>query len=96
MLVFSDNRQDAAFFAPYLQRSHEDLLVRRAIVRHLKREGTKVKLQVLSDDLDGDATLKYGLTNRDGKPVDRNDRPELIRGKVFSEFCSPGGSRTSS
>lgn len=95
MLVFSDNRQDAAFFAPYLQRSHEDLLVRRAIVRHLKREGTKVKLQVLSDDLDGDATLKYGLTNRDGKPVDRNDRPELIRGKVFSEFCSPGGSRTS-
>lgn len=95
MLVFSDNRQDAAFFAPYLQRTHEDLLVRRAIVRHLKREGTKAKLQGLADDLDRDPTLKYGLTNRDGVPVDRNDRPAVIRGKVFAEFCTPGGSRTS-
>jgi len=95
MLVFSDNRQDAAFFAPYLQRTHEDLLVRRAIVKHLKREGTKVRLTGLADDLDSDATLKYGLTNRDGKPVDRNDRPVVIRGRIFSEFCSPGGGRTS-
>lgn len=95
MLVFSDNRQDAAFFAPYLQRSHEDILVRRAIVRHLERGGSRARLQGLADDLDSDATLKYGLTDRDGKPVHSTERPTLIRGKVFSEFCSPGGSRSS-
>ncbi|MDC0275417.1 DEAD/DEAH box helicase [Verrucomicrobiales bacterium] len=95
MLVFSDNRQDAAFFAPYLQRSHENMLVRRAIVKFLKREGTKSRLVGLADDLDNDPTLKHGLTNRDGIPVDRNDRPQVVRGKIFSEFCSPGGSRTS-
>lgn len=95
MLVFSDNRQDAAFFAPYLQRSHEDLLVRRAIVKQLKKDGGAVTLHRLAGDLDSDSTLKTGLTNRDGDRTGRTDRIDVIRGKIFSEFCSPGGSRTS-
>lgn len=95
MLVFSDNRQDAAFFAPYLQRSHEDLLIRRAIVKQLKKDGGITTLMRLSNDLDSDITLRTGLTDRDGKKAGRNNRIDIIRGKVFSEFCSPGGSRTS-
>jgi ATP-dependent helicase YprA (DUF1998 family) len=33
LLAFSDNRQDAAYFAPYLAESYADLLRRRAIVK---------------------------------------------------------------
>jgi len=36
LLVFADSRQDAAFFAPYLNRSYDRLLHRRLIARTLK------------------------------------------------------------
>jgi ATP-dependent helicase YprA (DUF1998 family) len=36
LLAFSDNRQDAAYFAPYLQESYFDLLRRRVIYKSLK------------------------------------------------------------
>ena len=36
LLVFSDSRQDAAFFAPYLQRSYEQILRRRLILRTIE------------------------------------------------------------
>lgn len=96
LLVFSDNRQDAAFFAPNFQRSHEDLMLRRAVINRL-REGP-VKLNAISSDLKGDKyLLKHGMTNRDGKPaaIRGDELHRIIQGKVFSEFCTPGGSRTS-
>lgn len=94
LLVFSDNRQDAGFFAPNFQRSHEDLMVRRAVINRLK-EGS-VKLHAVSSDLAVDKyLLKRGMTNRDGKPAKRDELGQIIQGKVFSEFCTPGGSRTS-
>ena len=43
LLVFADSRQDAAFFAPYLDRNHHQLLRRRLVVK------------VLQDRLTGDA-----------------------------------------
>lgn len=95
LLVFSDNRQDAAFFAPYFQRSHEDMLVRRAIVRALKENG-KTRLQGLADDLcHANYLLKGGLTNRDGDRAESVELAAILRGKLFSEFCTPGGSRVS-
>lgn len=35
LLIFSDSRQDAAFFAPYLERSYQRILQRRLIARTL-------------------------------------------------------------
>src|SRR5690606_15527429 len=35
LLVFADSRQDAAFFAPYLERTYEDVLRRRLVVEAL-------------------------------------------------------------
>ena len=37
LLVFSDSRQDAAFFAPYLDRTYNQILRRRLIVRTLEQ-----------------------------------------------------------
>lgn len=36
LLVFADSRQDAAFFAPYLERTYEDVLRRRLVVEALQ------------------------------------------------------------
>ncbi len=95
LLIFSDNRQDAAFFAPYFQRSHEDLLLRRAIIKRLE-QGGPASLENLTNDLrDRRYLLHGGLTNRDGKLAKPIELTDLIRGKVYSEFCSPGGSRVS-
>jgi ATP-dependent helicase YprA (DUF1998 family) len=41
LLIFADSRQDAAFFAPYLERTYQQILRRRLI------------LKVLADDADG-------------------------------------------
>lgn len=39
LLVFSDSRQDAAFFAPYLNRTYQQILWRRLIVKVLQETG---------------------------------------------------------
>lgn len=52
LLAFSDNRQDAAYFAPYLEDSYLDILRRRAIIHAANRLA------------DSDAlTSPYGLQN---------------------------------
>ena len=94
LLVFSDNRQDAAFFAPNFQRTHEDLLIRRAVAQGLSDDESK-RLTSLANDLCDDSTLRYGLTNRDGEKANRLELSELIAGKLFAEFATPGGARFS-
>lgn len=42
LLIFSDNRQDAAFFAPYLERTYGQILRRRIILQVLRSERDKV------------------------------------------------------
>ena len=41
LLAFSDNRQDAAFFAPYLQRTNQDILLRWAVMRADENPGAQ-------------------------------------------------------
>jgi len=95
LLVFSDNRQDAAFFAPYFQKTHEDILIKRAIVRNLRDNG-RSRLQDMVEDLCSPKyLLRTGLTDRNGKPAGLDDLPTLIRGKVFAEFCTYSGRQMS-
>lgn len=42
LLIFSDSRQDAAFFAPYLDRTYSRILRRRIILKVLQDESDKV------------------------------------------------------
>lgn len=42
LLIFSDSRQDAAFFAPYLNRTHGQILRRRLILEILDQEKERV------------------------------------------------------
>ena len=98
LLIFSDNRQDAAFFAPNFQRTHEDVLLKRELIQHLKREDDTVSLLNVSQDLSSHPILKTGLTDENGtRPAigDLEAFADIIRAKLFNEFATPGGSRQS-
>lgn len=43
LLIFSDSRQDAAYFATYLEASYMQILYRRLLVRTLEKYSSKVK-----------------------------------------------------
>jgi hypothetical protein len=52
LLVFSDNRQDAAFFAPNFERTSRDIALRTAICRvAARREGEPIGLHGLTDEV---------------------------------------------
>jgi ATP-dependent helicase YprA (DUF1998 family) len=95
LLVFSDNRQDAAFFAPSFQRRHEEIVLRWAIIQVLKANPeTQVSLENLVGELVKRPEVR-GMLDRDGEQPRADDLATLIRAKVLAEFCSPGGAKNS-
>lgn len=95
LLAFSDNRQDAAFFAPSLQRSHEEILLRWRIVRQLKEQEGSVKLISLAKDIADDPRFRKGFTDPEGRPLKPENAEEYFQALVLAEFCTPGGARSS-
>lgn len=51
LLIFADSRQDAAFFAPYLERTYNNLLHRRLIVAALAADAAARAGELTLDDL---------------------------------------------
>jgi ATP-dependent helicase YprA (DUF1998 family) len=96
LLVFSDNRQDAAFFAPKFQRRHEEIVIRWAIMRVFKENpGSALSLQSLVSELVQRPQVRRGILDRDGEQPRDGDLEDLVRASVLAEFCSPGGARNS-
>lgn len=102
LLAFSDNRQDAAFFAPFFERTSRDQAIRAAIATIVGISDDDEDLSVR--DLRDDAWKR--LRNR-GKRAFAVLRPGTVeplsdretKGKLLSwivaEFCLPGGTRSS-
>lgn len=99
LLSFSDNRQDAAFFAPYFERTAADLALRSAIRQVLKERAEPLDARQLAEQI-------YQQWQRDGRqPIlldangdirtDRQDVASLLLGAIGAEFCTPGGRRNS-
>lgn len=99
LLTFSDNRQDAAFFAPYFERTSSDVALRSAIRNVLKGRETPLSAPQLARNI-------YQYWQRDGQlPVlmdangeivtDAQDATEILLGRLGAEFCTPGGRRNS-
>lgn len=99
ILVFSDNRQDAAFFAPNFERTSRDLAIRAAICRAIEAAGPDgCNLEELLDRVfrrltkDGARErLFWDALGLDPLPDDRA-RHEL-RARIVAEFCSGSGKR---
>ena len=94
LLVFSDNRQDAAFFAPNLQRRHEEALLRRHIVNQVRGHGGDRRLDELPATMDT-PIFRSGFKNRFGERLTPDDATSHFHGLVAAEFCTPGGARSS-
>ncbi len=51
LLIFADSRQDAAFFAPYLERTYNNILRRRLIYKSLHQDEAARRGELRLDDL---------------------------------------------
>jgi ATP-dependent helicase YprA (DUF1998 family) len=92
LLVFSDNRQDAAHFAPSFHDRHEEFLIRWAVVRCLREHGA-LNFAELTNAVSEMREVRYGLVDKDGNTPNSDDIATLVKGKVLAEFCTPGSQR---
>ena len=96
LLAFSDNRQDAAFFAPYLQRTNQEILLRWAVMRAFDDNSSGQRLNRLTANVYEYLSQGRSFTGREGDVFDNSDDfQDYLRGKLASEFCLPTGRRTS-
>jgi hypothetical protein len=100
MLVFSDNRQDAAFFAPFFERTSRDQAIRAAISKAVAKTASELQIEDLRDAVSTtvrDAGRRgFPLYRRDGVEEQRgNQVKKAILNWTVAEFCSPSNSRVS-
>lgn len=101
LLVFADNRQDAAFFAPSFERTSRDLALRTAICGALAdSNGRSLSLRQLEDEvwrrLTADGARKPLFYDALGsEPLDDNRARAVLRGRIVVEFCAGSGKRIS-
>jgi hypothetical protein len=98
LLSFSDNRQGAAFFAPYFQKTSFDIALRTALWQVASKATTLLDFPQLTR-----AVFDHWQTTSDPVLVDGGGilrcgwetiRHDLM-GKIAAEFCTPGGRRNS-
>lgn len=92
LLIFSDNRQQAAFFSAFLQRTHLDQLHRRLIYEVLKGANGPITLTECADRL----LAKLGVYEREGQlhiPYLKDLRPKDRFVDEFIPISSSTGRR---
>jgi ATP-dependent helicase YprA (DUF1998 family) len=100
LLVFSDNRQDAAFFAPYFERTSLELSVRGAVFAACAEAGGPRALRAVvrsaQEHLGNGDPGAVRLYDADGATqLDDDEVERLLLGLTVAEFCLPGARRTS-
>jgi hypothetical protein len=100
LLSFSDNRQDAAFFAPYFQSTSANITLRNLIYKKLKNFKDNGKDFVNMEVLQYDIEKKYPtVLDESGILLSKDDHPakfkDIVLGSIGAEFCTPGGRRNS-
>lgn len=99
LLTFSDNRQDAAFFAPYVERTAADIALRAGVRQVVKDSDATMTLPQLAERVfdfwhqDGGQPLLLDVFGE--IKTERNDVTTLLRHALAREFCTPGGRRNS-
>ncbi|MHB2165628.1 DEAD/DEAH box helicase [Alsobacter sp. R-9] len=101
LLAFSDNRQDAAFFAPFFERTSRDQAIRAAIWRAVEQQSDEpMFLADLAEEagkvLRARGKIAFPLYARNG--LDKRTPSQTkaaILNWVAAEFCAPGNARVS-
>lgn len=86
ILAFSDSRQDAAFFAPYLEYTYKRILYRRLITEVLQQNKSvkDYRLQTLCEDVLKLAEEKYLFD----PGMDDKQKKKEVWGWILQEFCA--------
>jgi ATP-dependent helicase YprA (DUF1998 family) len=100
LLSFSDNRQDAAFFAPYFQSTSANITLRSLIYNELKifkdNGSNFVNMEILQYDIEKKVQT---VLDENGILLSKYDHPakfkDIMLGSIGAEFCTPGGRRNS-
>lgn len=98
LLTFSDNRQDAAFFAPYFERTANDFAHRGAIVEALQDVEHSIPFDTLANKIRAtwDKRNSFSYPDANGQLKEYfEDVKDILTGKLAAEFCTPPGRRTS-
>lgn len=99
LLTFSDNRQDAAFFAPYFERTSANVALRAAVRAVLSESSAPIGMPQLAERVFEHWRRNGGqplLLNDAGEiRTDKQDVSQLLLGALGYEFCTPGGRRNS-
>ncbi|WP_292218275.1 DEAD/DEAH box helicase [Mesorhizobium sp.] len=99
LLVFSDNRQDAAFFAPFFERTSYDQAIRNAFVRSLSHAERPLTLKQAADHIwrDLNAVSAFPMFRRSGvdrlEVYDDLDARTRLLGRMLADLCRPQPSR---
>jgi ATP-dependent helicase YprA (DUF1998 family) len=99
VIVFSDNRQDAAFFAPFFERTSRDGGIRAALVEVLRREDEPLALVDLRDEalkhLKGKGRRAFDVLEPGSvTPLTSRQTKDRLLNWVAAEFCRGGGMRS--
>lgn len=90
LLVFADNRQDAAFFAPFFERTARDQALRAAMIQALKSaEGQKLSLEGLKEGV-WRALQREGFRlydRRNPEPLDNPVVKDRLLALIAGELC---------
>lgn len=96
LLVFSDNRQDAGQFAFSLQKTSEDILLRRLIMKVLLDSDTAISFRTLKNGIMNQLNGIYPFLDESGEQYkSTDDLGNYLLGRILSEFCLPTGRRNS-
>jgi superfamily II DNA or RNA helicase len=98
LLTFSDNRQSAAYFAPYFESTSDNLSLRTAIYQTIINNNEPLNFE----DVTG-FVLKYWrkfgepiVLDANGNIIENRQRMnDQLIGAIVAEFCTPGGRRNS-
>lgn len=98
LLTFSDNRQNAAYFAPYFERTSFDLALRSAVCQVISSSVRALDFQELTHEVFQHWKMLTDplLIDSDGSQVRGWEKVRhLLMGKIAAEFCTPAGRRNS-
>lgn len=100
VIVFSDNRQDAAFFAPFFERTSRDGAIRTAITTAVEKEDEPLGLVDIRDEvlklLKGRGAYAFDVLEPGTlEPLTAKQTKDKLLGWIAAEFCRSGGMRSS-
>lgn len=97
LLVFADSRQDAAFFAPFFERTSRDQAIRSAIVKSLESADEALDIRSLANSvsrrLSEQGFRLYDRRNPD--PLAGDAAKDRLLQLIVAEFCGGSMSRLS-